>query len=90
MSRLLSNSPARIRRSYLVLVGVLHQLDDLQIIVDLNVVCIERSEENELVLPVLFGVVDHVCNRDPPVAGIHENVKLIQNPENKGFNILCI
>ena len=63
------------------LASPLGQLDDLDVIADANVVRVEGGEEDELVLPVITGVVDDVLKGDATVDSIHEHVKLIQNPE---------
>ena len=62
----------------------LHQLlklDDLEVVVQVNVVGVERGEEDELVLPVLLGEVDDVADCDLSVHLVHEHVKLIKDSE---------
>jgi hypothetical protein len=54
-------------------------LNNLEIIIHLDVVSVERGEEDELILPVLPGEGDDVVDGNPSVHRVHEHVKLIQD-----------
>ena len=65
----------------------LGQLDDLDVLPDSNIAGVEGGEEDELVLPVVPGIVDDVGEGDPPVDRVHEHIELVQNPAQQEINL---
>lgn len=51
----------------------LGKLDDLDVLANGDVACVEGGEEHELVLPVLPGVADDAVQRDSSVHRVHEH-----------------
>ena len=63
---------------------VLFEADDLNVVFFfLQVVQVQRGEKHVLVAPGILGKLHDEVEGCPPVDGVHEDVKLVENPEGR-------